>query len=88
MSQTHVAPWGMRLASERLFLPSSSFASVDLDGDSQIAVYRDGSGAIIEMGKHGTNRSRATNSMSSGGGDGQEEQIQVQDDSVTDYESD
>jgi putative ATP-grasp target RiPP len=87
MPQTHTIPWGMRLVSDRLAPAPPAYVSVELDPDTQMAVYRDSTGGIIEMGKHSTNRDRNTSTVS-GGGDGEEPQRQTQDDSVTDHESD
>ncbi|MER7836806.1 putative ATP-grasp-modified RiPP [Streptomyces sp. NPDC096040] len=79
------APWAMRLVTDRLPVGPPPYASVRLDAASQTAVYTDAAGRVIEMGKHGTSKTRGTASVS-GGGDGQ--QPQTQDDNTTDYESD
>ncbi|MFF4708825.1 putative ATP-grasp-modified RiPP [Streptomyces sp. NPDC001288] len=81
------APWAMRLVTDRLPVGPPSYASVTLDAVSQTAVYTDGAGQVVEMGKHGTSKTAGTASVS-GGGDGQQPQPQTQDDNTTDYESD
>lgn len=81
------APWGLRLVIDRLPAPLSAYASVHLDESTQTAVYTDADGRVVEMGKHGTNKTTGTASFS-GGGDGQQPSPQVQDDNTTDYESD
>lgn len=82
-------PWGMRLATDRFPHALPAYDSVELDPHTQTAVYRDSIGTIIEMGKHGTNRTIGTATMSNTrGGDGPERQEETQDDQTTDYESD
>ncbi|WP_019629832.1 putative ATP-grasp-modified RiPP [Actinomadura atramentaria] len=81
------SPWAMRLAADRLPFPPPSYATVELDAASQTARYLDAAGQVIEMGKHGTNRTLATTSKS-GGPDGEGPRPQVADDSTPDYESD
>ncbi|MFJ8098659.1 putative ATP-grasp-modified RiPP [Streptomyces griseofuscus] len=81
------APWAMRLVTDRLPVGPPSYAAVTLDAATQTAVYTDAAGQVVEMGKHGTNKTTGTASMS-GGGDGQKPQPQTQDDNTTDYESD
>jgi len=77
----------MRLVTDRLPVGPPSYTAVELDAATQIAVYTDAGGQVVEMGKHGTSKTTGTASMS-GGGDGQEPQPQTQDDHTTDYESD
>ncbi|GAA1274362.1 putative ATP-grasp-modified RiPP [Sphaerisporangium rubeum] len=81
------APWGTRLVTDRLAVDPAWYARVTLDPSTQTARYFDHGGRPIEMGEHGTNRSRNTASMS-GGGDGNTPQPQTTDDNTTDYESD
>nr|WP_276207591.1 putative ATP-grasp-modified RiPP [Streptomyces humi] len=81
------APWAMRLVTDRLPVGPPPYVSVVLDAASQTAEYRDSSGRVVEMGKHGTSKTAGTASVS-GGGDGQQPQPQTQDDNTTDYESD
>lgn len=84
------APWGLRLVTDRLPVSPPPYARVELDPVTQLARYTDANGAVVEMGKHGTSKTKGTASMSggSGGGDGQAPKPQVQDDVTTDFESD
>ncbi|MFD7893597.1 putative ATP-grasp-modified RiPP [Streptomyces sp. NPDC059479] len=81
------APWAMRLVTDRLPVGPPSYAAVALDEATQTARYTDVTGQVVEMGKHGTSKTKGTASVS-GGGDGQNPQPQTQDDNTTDYESD
>lgn len=81
------APWAMRLVTDRLPVGPPVYATVTLDPSTQTAEYSDAAGQVVEMGKHGTNKTKGTASVS-GGGDGQSAQPQTQDDNTTDYESD
>lgn len=80
-------PWGMRLVTDRLPVGPPPYAAVTLDPATQAAIYTDAAGQVVEMGRHGTSKTKGTASMS-GGGDGQNPQPQTQDDNTTDYESD
>ncbi|MCO6009330.1 putative ATP-grasp-modified RiPP [Actinoallomurus purpureus] len=80
-------PWAMRLVTDRLPLGPPAYATVSLDPPTQTGRYFDPIGQPIEMGRHGTSKTRGTASMS-GGGDGKDPQPQTQDDNTTDYESD
>ncbi|MFF9001505.1 putative ATP-grasp-modified RiPP [Streptomyces achromogenes] len=77
----------MRLVTDRLPVGPPSYAAVTLDPTTQTARYTDAVGQVVEMGKHGTSKTKGTASVS-GGGDGQNPQTQTQDDNTTDYESD
>jgi putative ATP-grasp target RiPP len=81
------APWAMRLVTDRLPAGPPPYVAVTLDEATQTARYTDAVGQVGEMGKHGTNKTQGTASVS-GGGDGQNPQPQSQDDNTTDYESD
>jgi putative ATP-grasp target RiPP len=81
------APWGLRLMTGRLAASPPPYARVALDPGTQTARYFDTAGQVVEMGKHGTNKTKNTASMS-GGGDGAKPTPQSQDDSTTDYEPD
>lgn len=81
------APWAMRLVSDRLRVSPPAYATVVLDSGTQIARYLDPAGQPVTMGKHGTNKTSGTASVS-GGGDGDKPQPQRQDDNTTDYTSD
>ncbi|MFJ6705698.1 MULTISPECIES: putative ATP-grasp-modified RiPP [unclassified Streptomyces] len=80
-------PWAMRLVTDRLPVGPPPYAAVALDAATQTALYTDAAGQVVEMGKHGTNKTVGTASTS-GGGDGQNPQPQTQDDNTTDYASD
>ncbi|MFC5183605.1 putative ATP-grasp-modified RiPP [Actinomadura harenae] len=80
-------PWGWGRMTDRLPLGSPSYVRVELDPVTQCARYYDGAGQVIEMGRHGTSKTRGTASLS-GGGDGSSPSEQTQDDNTTDYESD
>lgn len=81
------APWAIRLVTDRLPAGPLPYAAVTLDEATQTARYTDAVGQVVEMGKHGTSKTKGTASVS-GGGDGQNPQPQTQDDNTTDYESD
>ncbi len=86
---TSQGPWVMRLVTDRLPVAPPPYAQVVLDAATQTARYTDAAGQSVEMGKHGTNKTVGTASMSGGGGgDGEEPKPQVQDDVTTDYEPD
>lgn len=81
-------PWGLRLMTDRLAVSPPLYARATLDPSTQTARYFDEVGQVVEMaGKHGSNKSRSTASMS-GGSDGARPGAQTQDDTTTDYESD
>lgn len=83
-------PWGFRLMTDRLPASPPWYSSVELNPVTQIARYTDASGEVLEMGKHGTNKTVGTASMSGGspGSDGEAPKEQTQDDVTTDYEPD
>ena len=85
--QTECVPWGVRLMADRLPEAPPAYARAELDPASQTARFYDAGGFIVDMGKHGTNRTRGT-ATRSGGGDGKNPQPQRTDDNTTDYESD
>ncbi|MEW1549907.1 putative ATP-grasp-modified RiPP [Streptomyces tsukubensis] len=80
----------MQLVTDRLPVLPPPYAHIELDPRTQLARYTDADGQIVEMGKHGTSKTKGTASMSGGsaGGDGQTPKPQTQDDATTDYESD
>ncbi|WP_030677925.1 putative ATP-grasp-modified RiPP [Streptomyces rimosus] len=84
---TSVAPWALRLVTDRHPAGPPPYTSVHLDERTQTAVYTDANGRVVELARHGTNKTTGTATFS-GGGDGQEPTPQVQDDNTTDYESD
>lgn len=81
------APWAMRLVTDRLPVGPPAYVAVALDASTQTTRYTDSTGQVVEMGRHGTNQTTPTTSMS-GGGDGNNPQSQTADDSTPDYESD
>ncbi|WP_405084374.1 putative ATP-grasp-modified RiPP [Microbispora sp. NBC_01389] len=88
-THAQVAPWAMRLVTDRLASGAPTYARVALDAATQTARYFDSAGQPIEMGKHGTNKTKNTASKSGGGdGDGNGPRPQTEDDTNTDYESD
>ena len=57
---TPTRPWGVgRLAPYPVTLPRPH-ASVAVDPDTQLGVFRDRDGRVVEMGKHGTSRGTET----------------------------
>ncbi|WP_272499820.1 putative ATP-grasp-modified RiPP [Actinomadura litoris] len=81
------APWGWGRVTDRLPTGPLPYARVELDPVTQCARYYDAAGQIVEMGRHGTNKTSGT-ATKSGGGDGNRPQEQVQDDNTTDYSPD
>jgi putative ATP-grasp target RiPP len=81
------APWAVRLITDRLPVSPPRYAFVTLDENTQTACYTDACGSVVELGEHGTSKTKGTASVS-GGGDGNGPQPQTQDDNTTDYESD
>jgi putative ATP-grasp target RiPP len=78
-----VRPWGVgRLAPypTTVLLPH---ASVSIDPDTQLGVFRDRTGRVVEMGKHGTSSGTETSTSTSpdgqGGGDQGSDQDSSQD---------
>jgi putative ATP-grasp target RiPP len=82
-----IIPWGLTRVTDRLPATDPVYTPQALDPRTQVAVYLDDNGQVIEMGAHGTNKTKGTASMS-GGGDGEKPSPQKQDDTTTDYESD
>lgn len=68
--------------------PVVSYASVELDPVTQTGVYRDAEGSIVQMGKHGTNKTTSSATATSGGDGGDGKPPKGDADSVTDYASD
>jgi putative ATP-grasp target RiPP len=77
----------MRLVTDRIPVGPPPYAGVMLDPVTQSARYTDAAGQVVEMGKHGTSKTKGTASVS-GGGDGDTPRPQTQDDNTTDFESD
>jgi len=62
---THASrPWGLSRLRPYPPAPPEPFATVELDLDTQLAVYRDEHGGVLEMGKHGTSRGTETRPQS------------------------
>ncbi len=80
-------PWGFGLVTGRLPAAPPAYVRVELDPRTQRAVFLDTAGAVVEMAKHGTNKTSGTASLS-GGGDGANPAPQVHDDHTTDYSPD
>lgn len=80
-------PWGLTKMTARLPVADPPYARVELDFATQTGRYYAVDGEIIEAGRHGTNRTVRTASMS-GGGDGAKPQPRVADDTTVDFESD
>mgnify|MGYP005799157855 CR=1 FL=1 len=81
------SPWALRLVTDRFPHTCPAPAGTALDPNTQLALHIDTDGTVIELGKHGTNRTRGTATMS-GSGDGSTPQHQSQDDNITDYDND
>jgi len=82
------SPWALRLVTDRLPAAPALYSTVLLDPSTQTARYTDAAGRVVEMGRHGTSKTRGTASISGGGDDGNGPQPRTQDDNTTDYESD
>lgn len=81
------APWAMRQVTDRLPIAPADYTSVVLDADTQTATYTNAAGTLIEMGEHGTNKTKGT-TTTSGGSDGSAPTPATNDDNNVDYESD
>ncbi|MEV7011704.1 putative ATP-grasp-modified RiPP [Streptosporangium sp. NPDC051022] len=88
MNNQHNLPWG--LTQTQPFpapAPAAAGVRVELDPATQMGVYRDTTGQIIEAGKHGTNKQTSKKEKTRGGGDGSapsgSDEV-----TVTDYSSD
>ncbi|WP_269475456.1 putative ATP-grasp-modified RiPP [Streptomyces buecherae] len=53
-------PWGVRRMSPYPSRVMMSFASVRIDAQTQLGVFRDERGQVVEMGKHGTSKGTET----------------------------
>ncbi|WP_181804959.1 putative ATP-grasp-modified RiPP [Streptomyces shenzhenensis] len=58
--ETGVRPWGAGRLTPYPTVTHRPYASVTLDPDTQLGVYTDRSGTVIEMGKHGTSKGTET----------------------------
>ncbi|MET9344238.1 putative ATP-grasp-modified RiPP [Nonomuraea sp. NPDC003804] len=80
-------PWGLGRATERLPEAALPYTTTSLDPASQLTVFYDGRGGIVDMGKGSTNRAYATITKSRPG-DGSQNAPNVADDSNNDVERD
>ncbi|MFE6053953.1 putative ATP-grasp-modified RiPP [Kitasatospora sp. NPDC056446] len=56
-----VRPWGAGRLAPYPTTTRLSYASVSIDGQTQLGVFRDHTGLVVEMGKHGTSKGTETN---------------------------
>jgi putative ATP-grasp target RiPP len=85
-SETHDGvprPWGATRLAPFTGPVGAGYARLELNPDTQVTRYLDEAGQVIEMGRHGTNKSQ-NSSNPTGGGDGQDPQ-KPDDINVTDY---
>ncbi|MFE5673825.1 putative ATP-grasp-modified RiPP [Streptomyces erythrochromogenes] len=76
---TAVRPWGAgRLAPYPTTIPRPH-ASVSIDPDTQLGVFRDRAGHVVEMGKHGTSTGTETSTSTSADGQSGNDQGSDQD---------
>lgn len=57
---TAVRPWGAGRLAPYPTVTCRLHASITLDADTQLGVYRDHAGQVIDMGKHGTSKGTET----------------------------
>ncbi|MEU9885197.1 putative ATP-grasp-modified RiPP [Sphaerisporangium sp. NPDC051011] len=89
MESPTIRPWGLSRMTERLPPAPLPYATTSFDPTSQLTLFCDAQGAIVDMGKDGTSRSFVTATVSKGGGqDGSSGASQVADDSNNDSASD
>lgn len=58
---TAVRPWGVGRLAPYPTVTRRPHVSVALDPDTQLGVYADHAGRVVEMGKHGTSQGTETN---------------------------
>ncbi|MFF9057512.1 putative ATP-grasp-modified RiPP [Streptomyces sp. NPDC101213] len=58
--KTGMRPWGAGRLAPYPTVTRRPHASVTLDADTQLGVYTDRAGTVIEMGKHGTGKGTET----------------------------
>ncbi|MFJ9589455.1 putative ATP-grasp-modified RiPP [Streptomyces acidicola] len=56
-------PWGIRRLGPYPATVKMPFTSVTVDPDTQIGVFHDGDGFVVEMGKHGTSSATSTTTV-------------------------
>ncbi|MFI6803767.1 putative ATP-grasp-modified RiPP [Streptomyces luteogriseus] len=59
--RTAVRPWGAGRLAPYPTVIRRPHASVTVDPDTQLGVYMDHTGNVVEMGKHGTSKGTETN---------------------------
>lgn len=59
--ETRVRPWGADRLGPYPNVTHRPHVSVSLDPDTQLGVFTDRVGSVIEMGKHGTSKGTETN---------------------------
>lgn len=64
MKDAVVRPWGIGRLRPYPRAHLQGFATVEIDPATQLGVFRDGSGRIVEMGKHGTSKGTETSPQS------------------------
>ncbi|MGW6283394.1 putative ATP-grasp-modified RiPP [Streptomyces sp. NPDC055107] len=60
---SHVRPWGVDRLAPYPTVTHLRHTSVALDPDTQLGVFTDHSGAVVEMGKHGTAKGTETSTV-------------------------
>ncbi|MEV7782117.1 putative ATP-grasp-modified RiPP [Kitasatospora sp. NPDC088351] len=63
-TSTAVRPWGVGRLQPYPVVHEQPFATVAIDPDTQLGVFLDGDGLVVEMGKHGTSKGTETNPQS------------------------
>ncbi|MCT6776347.1 putative ATP-grasp-modified RiPP [Streptomyces sp. CS7] len=61
--EPHMRPWGADRLAPYPTVARRSHASATLDPDTQLGVFTDRVGTVIEMGKHGTARGTETSTV-------------------------
>ncbi|WP_331752235.1 putative ATP-grasp-modified RiPP [Streptomyces chartreusis] len=59
--ESSVRPWGADRLAPYPTVAHLSHTAVTLDPDTQLGIFTDHAGAVIEMGKHGTSKGTETN---------------------------
>lgn len=79
-SPTPIAPWGSSRLAPYPATVQLPHASVTIDPNTQLGIFRDRHGRVVEMGKHGTSSATGTTtSTSPDGGQGTGDQGSDQD---------
>ncbi|NJP45065.1 putative ATP-grasp-modified RiPP [Actinacidiphila epipremni] len=64
MQQTAARPWAIGRMRPYPRTTVQPFATVEIDPATQLGVFRDAGGLVVEMGKHGTSKGTETNPQS------------------------